>query len=139
MNQSRTTKLALRRTAAVFAGLLCIVVLSTAVDAVMHSTGVFPPMGQPMSTTLWWWAITYRAVLTLLGGWIAARLDPAKSMRAVLILTGLGVVLGLVGVGIAASQPELGPAWYAWGVALTGPPCCWLGGLLYFRTHTRSR
>lgn len=137
MNQSGTTNIALRRTGAVFTGLLAVVVLSTAVDAVMHATGIFPPMGQPMTTALWWLAIGYRAVFTALGGWIAARMDPGGSMRAVAILTALGAALGLVGVRIALNNPELGPIWYAWGVALTGPPCCWVGGILHFRTHTR--
>ena len=59
-------------------------------------------------------------------------------MRAVAIGTALGGILGLVGVQIARNNPGLGPIWYAWGVAVTGPPCCWLGGILYFRTHPRS-
>jgi hypothetical protein len=129
---------ALSRAGAVAAGLVTVVSLSTAVDAVLHGTGVFPPMGQAMSAGLWCLAISYRAVFTLLGGWIAGRLDPAKSMKAPLILTGLGAVLGLLGVGVAYSKPEMGPLWYAWGVALTGPPCSWLGGHLAVPSHSRS-
>ena len=137
MNELETKNPALRRTGAVFAGLLCVVVLSTGVDAVMHAAGVFPAVGQPMRTERWWLAIGYRAVFTVLGGWVSARADPSGSMRAVAILTGVGCILGLVGVGVAVNNPALGPAWYAWGVALTGPPCSWLGGTLNLRTHNR--
>ena len=114
---------------AVFAGLVTVVVLSTAVDAVLHATRVFPAMGQPMSTPLWWLAVGYRALFTFAGGWVAGRLAPAPRMRAAGILTALGTVLGFAGVAFAASKPELGPAWYAWAVALTGPPCSWWGGI----------
>jgi len=29
------------------------------------------------------------------------------------------------------AKPELGPLWYSIAVAVTGPPCAWLGGVLY--------
>lgn len=135
MNQTEIKNTTLGRIGAVLAGLLCVVILSTGADAVMHAAGVFPAVGQPMNTELWWLAIGYRAVFTVLGGWVSARADPSGSMRAVAILTGVGCILGLVGVGVALNNPELGPAWYAWGVALTGPPCSWLGGTLHFSTH----
>jgi hypothetical protein len=121
---------AARIAGAVFAGLLAVVVLSTATDAVLHATHVFPREGLAMSATLWWLAIAYRAVFTALGGWIAARLTPAAPMRAVWILAGIGTVLGLMGVAVAMNQPQMGPAWYAWGVAITGPLFTWLGGRL---------
>ena len=127
----------LRRAGAVIAGLLTTIIVTTVVDVILHSTGVFPPMGQPMSSTLWWLAIGYRVVITVLGGWVTAKLDPSEPMRAVAIGTGIGCVLGLVGVGIAMSKPEMGPAWYAWGVALTGPPACWWGGTLFVRSTSR--
>lgn len=135
MNNLQSPKL--RRAGAVIAGLLTTIIVTTIVDIGMHATGVFPPMGQPMSSSLWWLAIAYRAVITVGGGWVTAKLDPSEPMRAVAIGTGIGSVLGLVGVGVALSKPEMGPAWYAWGVALTGPPACWLGGLLFTNAHPR--
>ncbi len=128
----------LRRAGAVLGGLVTVVVLSTATDAVLHALGVFPAMGRPMSAALWWTAIGYRAGFTLLGGWVAARLDPRAPMRAAWILTGVGTVLGLAGVAVAMSQPGLGPLWYAWAVALTGPPASWLGGRLRVAQATRK-
>lgn len=123
----------LLRAGAVLAGLATVILLSTATDLVMHATSVFPAMGQPMATQLWWLAVAYRFAFTLLGGGVAARLDPGKSMRAVWIVTALGALLGLMGVGVALSKPELGPLWYAIAVALSGPPASYLGGMLYFK------
>jgi hypothetical protein len=65
----------LRSIGAVLAGLLLIVVLSTATDTVMH-----------------------------------------------------GLVIGTVGTW--NSGPEFGPKWYPIAVALTAPPCTWIGGRL---------
>jgi hypothetical protein len=138
MNTSTQSQPGLRRAGAVLAGLATVVVLSTAVDLFMHASGIFPAMGQPMPPALWWLAVAYRAAFTLLGGWIAARLSPGQPMRAVWILTGAGCVLGLMGVGVALSKPELGPLWYAWAVALTGPPASWLGGRLYIQNHKNT-
>ncbi len=125
----------LRRAGAVLAGLVTVIVTSSVADAVMHGKGIFPPMGQPMAPGLWWLAVTYRMVFTVLGGWIASRLDPEHGMRAAWILTGLGCVLGLAGVGVALTHPEMGPQWYAWAVAVTGPPASWLGGKAGSRTR----
>ena len=78
----------MKRAIAVLAGLIAIFILSTATDPIMHRSGVFPPMGQPVSAALWWLAIGYRFAYTFLGGWISARLDPQPGMRATWILAG---------------------------------------------------
>jgi len=39
----------LKRIAAVFAGLVTVVALSTLTDMVLPATGIFPPSGQPMA------------------------------------------------------------------------------------------
>jgi len=130
MNASHRFPSGVRRAGAVAGGLATVIVFSTALDAVMHATGLFPPIGQPMAATRWWLAVGYRFAVTLLGGWTAARFDPDRGMRAAWILTGLGAALGLAGLGVGLAHPELGPLWYAWAVALTGPPASWLGGRL---------
>jgi hypothetical protein len=128
----------MKRTLAVIAGLITVIVLSTLTDMIMHATGVFPALGQAMSTSLWLLAIAYRFAFTFAGGWLSAKLDPQRGMKAVWILTGIGLLLGLVGVGIAMGKPEMGPVWYAWGVALTGPLASWLGGIFFNRKPIAS-
>ncbi|RDZ27796.1 hypothetical protein [Lysobacter silvisoli] len=114
---------------AVLAGLLVTVILSTLTDLALHASGVYPPTMQPMATELWLLALSYRALYTLLGGYLAARLAPYRPMAHVWTLAGIGAVLGIAGVVATWGRgPEFGPAWYAIGVAVTGPPCCLLGG-----------
>lgn len=120
----------LKSVGAVLAGFATVVVLSTATDAVLHATGVFPPADQPMeSTALFALALTYRGLFTVLGGWITARLAPVAKMKHVAALAAIGLVAGCLGV-VAALTSDLGPAWYAIAVAVTGPICAVIGGFL---------
>ena len=52
---------------AVVAGVLVIIVVTTLVDIVLHATGVFPPMIQPMSNALKVLATSYRIVIGIGG------------------------------------------------------------------------
>src|SRR5688572_29939687 len=81
---------ALRSFGAVLAGLLAVVLLSLGTDAIMHATGIFPPWFQPMSDALFVFALGYRIVFGILGGYIAARLAPAQPMKHALALGFIG-------------------------------------------------
>ena len=50
-------------------------------------------------------------------------------MRYAVILGLIGLIPGGAGV-IAAAAMDLGPLWYPIAIALTGLPCCCLGGVL---------
>jgi hypothetical protein len=52
-------------------------------------------------------------------------------VRHALILGFIGLLPGIGGVLVAIAKPELGPLWYPIVIAVTGLPCCWLGGVLY--------
>ncbi|MEO5866068.1 MAG: hypothetical protein ABIS14_05045 [Sphingomonas sp.] len=120
-------------TGAIVGGFLVTAILSTATDAVLHATGVFPPVPREMSDSLFALATTYRALFTVAGGYVTARLAPSRPMRHVWILAGIGLVAGLAGmiayytIGGAA----MGPAWYAISIPLEAIPCVWLGGWLF--------
>src|SRR5438552_6907836 len=99
--------------AAVLAGLLIIVVLSTVVDIVLHATGVFPPWGQPMSDALFLLATAYRTVYAVAGSYITARLAPDRPMQHALVGGIVGLVLSTVGAVVTWNRgPEFGPHWY---------------------------
>lgn len=118
---------------AVLAGLVVVIVLSTAADMVMHATGVFPPSGEPMTDPVQHLlALAYRGLFTVVGGWVTARLAPSAPGKHVLVLAGAGLMLGGLGVAVSLTS-DLGPAWYAIAVAVTGPLCTLLGGYLYSR------
>jgi hypothetical protein len=77
-------------------------------------------------------ALSYRIVFTVIAGYITARLASHSPMRHALVLGVLGTAVGLAGA-IATIPMNLGPAWYPIALALTGLPCCWLGGILHQR------
>jgi len=123
-----------RSIGAVLLGLIAVIVLSTVTDQVMHSTGVFPPQGQAMSAGLWLLALGYRAVYTMFGGYLSARLAPYRPMAHVWTLGLIGTVFGIAGVVATWGMgPGFGPRWYPILVAVTGLPCCLIGGLLLRR------
>ena len=120
-----------RSVGAVVAGFVVVFVLSVGTDQVLHVLKVYPPWGEPMAGALYGMATAYRIVYTILGGYITARLAPDAPVRHALILGLVGLVAGLIGVMVNIAKPELGPLWYSIAVAVTGPPCAWLGGVLY--------
>lgn len=123
-----------RSIVAVLLGLLSVMLLSTVTDVILHASGVFPAWFQPMSAGLWLLALGYRALYTVLGGYLCARLAPYRPMAHVWTLGLIGTAFGIAGVVATWGRgPEFGPAWYAILVALTGLPSCLIGGWLYAR------
>lgn len=123
-----------RSAGAVFAGLLAVVILSTATDAVMHAGGVYPPAGQPMAEALFLLATAYRCVYGVLGGWVSARLAPSKPLNHAIVLGAIGLVLSALGAAATWNRgPEFGPHWYPLLLVATAVPLSWAGGKLYER------
>ena len=120
-----------RRVGAVFSGLLVVFATTTAVDAVMHLSGVFPPTdAPPMSGQLFLLALAYRLAFGVLGGYVTARLAPDRPLRHALALGAVGLCLSIAG---AVAMWNAGPAWYPLAVAASALPCAWLGGRLHGR------
>lgn len=120
-----------RRVGAVLAGLIVVVLLSHATDAVLHATGVFPAYGQVMSDGLFVLALIYRSLFGVLGGYVTARLAPARPRAHAIVLGSIGTLAGLGGVVCTLDAgPEFGPQWYAVLVMLSALPCAWLGARL---------
>jgi hypothetical protein len=116
-----------RRIGAVLAGLLAIIVLSTATDIVLHATGVYPPFGERMADALFLLATAYRIVFGVAGSYIGARLAPDRPMQHALALGAVGLVLSISG---AVAMWDAGPAWFNLGLVATALPCAWAGGRL---------
>ncbi|KAA0017393.1 hypothetical protein [Antrihabitans cavernicola] len=123
--QSRTTG---RSVLAIAAGLITNVVLSSAVDQVMHSLNVFPSSAEYMGNGQFALAVAYRTVFMVLGGYLTARLAPRNAMRHVWILIAIGTVPAIGGV-IAAIVGDLGPVWYPVALVVIAAPATWLGGI----------
>ena len=124
----------LRSVGAVLAGLLVVIIITTATDALLHATGIFPPWGQPMSDSLFLLAFAYRIVYGIAGGYITARLAPYKPVKHALLLGVIGFVLSLAGAAATWNRgPEFGPKWYPLALILIAIPTAWLGGNLASR------
>jgi hypothetical protein len=121
----------LRSIGAVFAGLVAIFIVSISTDAVLHATGVFPPLGQPMSDALFALATAYRIVYGIATGYLVARLAPDRPMLHALVFGGVGIALSTAGaVATWERGPEFGPKWYALAIIAIAMPCAWVGGAL---------
>ena len=120
-----------RSIVAIVAGLLVIFVLSLGTDVVLHATGVYPPWFQYMPDSLFVVATAYRAVYSILGAYLTARLAPNRPMQHALILGVIGVVLSTLGaIGTWNKGPEFGPRWYPLALIALSLPLSWLGAKL---------
>jgi len=127
MSETQNPRRVLQRLGAVLAGLVAIFVVSTATDMAMHASGVFPPIGQPMSGALFMLALAYRIVYGVAGCYVAARLAPDRPMQHALALGAVGLVFSTAG---AVAMWDAGPAWYSLAVIAIAMPCAWAGGRL---------
>lgn len=128
--QARTPRRTARSIGAVLAGLAAIVLLSTAADAVLHATGVYPPFPERMADGLFALATAYRIVFGIAGCWLTARLAPHAPLRHALVLGAIGTALSAAG---AAAMWAYGPAWYSLAIIAISFPCAWAGARLHAR------
>ncbi len=96
----------------------------------LHGTGVFPPLGQSMSTALFLLATAYRTVYGIAGSYITARLAPHSPMQHALAGGVVGLVLSTVGAVATWNRLDLGPHWYPLALVATALPCAWASGKL---------
>ena len=126
--------LILRRIAAVLAGLVAVIVLSTATDEILQHT-LFPGLAKAQATTgVWLFVTAYRAIYAVAGSYVAARLAPDHPMGHALVLGVIGLVLAALG---AYMMWSLGTHWYPIALVVIALPCAWIGGRLYMRRRYR--
>lgn len=119
-----------RSAGAVLAGLLANIVIVGAIDAALRAAGIYPAMFQPMAEHLWALALSYRVAVAVFGGFLTARIAPARPMRHVMLLGVIATVLSVLFVLANWSKPEFGPHWFAVSAATTSLPLAVLGGTL---------
>jgi len=127
----------LRSIGAVLAGLIFIGVTHTGMDAILENIGVLPKGNLRVGTGLILIVIGYRAVLSLIGCYITARLAPNSPMKHALALGIVGVLLSAVGAIVTANM-NLGPSWYAWTLVALSLPIAWFSGKLYELNHPQT-
>ena len=127
----------LKSVGAVLAGFIFIGLTHTGMDAILENVGVLPKGNLHVGPGLILMVIGYRAVLSLIGCYITARLAPSSPMKHALALGVVGVLLSTLGAIVTANM-NLGPSWYAWTLVAISLPIAWLGGKLYEFNHSRT-
>ena len=131
MNEAQSPRRLGRSLVALLAGMFAGILLSLGTDYVLHAIGLFPPLGQPVSSPLLLLATAYRTVYGVLGAYIAARLAPNQPMMHALVLGMLGFVVSIIGAVVTWNMgPAYGPHWYPVALVVLAIPTAWLGGKL---------
>jgi surface polysaccharide O-acyltransferase-like enzyme len=116
---------------ALLAGMLAGIILSIGTDVVLHVIGLFPALGEPVSSPLLALATFYRSVYGVVGSYIAARLAPNQPMTHALVLGIVGSVVSIVGAVVTWNKgPAFGPHWYPVALIVLAFPTAWVGGKL---------
>jgi hypothetical protein len=126
----------LKSIGAVLAGLVFIGVTHSTIDAILESIGVLPKGNLYVSTPLILFVIFYRALFSLFGCYLTAKLSPKDPMKHALVLGGIGTVLSATGAIVTADM-NLGPGWYAWSLVVIALPVAWLGGKFYLMRNPK--
>ena len=109
------------------AGIIVGAALSFGTDFVLESASVLPHGNLYVSAWLIWLVLLYRTVYNVLGFYVVARLAPNHPMRHALVLGVIGTLVS-IGGALATANMNLGPAWYAWTLAVLTMPAAWIGG-----------
>jgi hypothetical protein len=126
----------LKSIGAVLAGFIFIGVTHTTVDAILEGAAVLPKGHLNVGAGLIIVVISYRAILSLAGCYLTAKLAPGNPMKHSLILGGIGTVLSGVGAIVTANM-NIGPAWYAWSLVVIALPISWLAGRIYVSRNSK--
>jgi hypothetical protein len=121
----------LKRVGAVLAGFLLIGLLGFLTDTVLQQLGILPiPTEQKFEPR--------HSLLSLLCGFVTARLAPDRPIAHAITLGILGIVISTLGL-IAIIMQDLAPAWYGWALIVFSLPVTWIGGKLAIISHTHSK
>jgi hypothetical protein len=122
--------LILRRILAVLLGLVVVIVLSTATDMLLENS-ILPGLAKAQATTgVWLFVTAYRAIYSIAGCYVAARLAPDHPMAHALVLGVIGLLLASLGAYVMWS---MGTHWYPIALIVSALPCAWIGGWLHTR------
>ncbi len=129
----------LRSIGALLAGFITVVLLSIGTDFVLITLGVFPRFEEPGLYSGWMllFALIYRSIYTVAGGYVTAMLAPNRPMRHAIILGLLGIVAGTLGAIANWEKTAVSTAWYPIVLIIAALPCTWLGGKLFDMRRVR--
>ncbi|MFA6469327.1 MAG: hypothetical protein WCW35_10555 [Bacteroidota bacterium] len=116
---------------AIVAAILINGILATAIDHVFHTTGIYPPYGEPMHEfPMLLLAYSYRALITIFAAYITAMIAKEKAKTAIYFTGILGTLLWLAG---SIAMWDAAAAWYNIIGILTALPLAITGWKLFER------
>lgn len=129
----------LRSIGAVLAGFVACFVLAIATDVVLVMAHVFPDPAHPelYGDGLYALITLYTAAYSAFGGWLAARLAPARPIAHAVALGVLGFVASSLGAYMNWDKAA-GHEWYPIALIIIAIPSCWLGGMIYMKRKPAS-
>jgi len=131
MSKGRPLRGILRSIGAILAGIVIGIVLSIGTDLLMHAAGLFPPIGQPMSSRLLLLATAYRTIYSILASYVAARLAPNRPMLHAMIVGVIDLIVSVMGLAVTWNKTAVfGPHWYPIALVILALPAAWMGGRL---------
>lgn len=120
------------------AAVVAVFVLSYGTDFLLHATGLPVLQLNYASWPLVAAIIVYRNAYNVLGGYIAARLAPARPVGHAVAVGALGCV-GALAATIATWNMHLGPAWYPLSIVALALPSAWAGGRVFASSTNAKR
>lgn len=122
----------LKSAGAIVAGFVTCFVLAILTDIVLVMAHVMPDPSHPelYGDGLYALITVYTAAYSALGGWLTARLSPARPIAHALALGVFGMLASIAGAAANWSRAT-GHEWYPVALILIAIPTCWLGGKLY--------
>lgn len=101
--------------------------LSVVTDFLLESIGVLPdPSKGLFDTSAIILVLSYRAMYTILAGFLVAKLAPGKPMLHAVLLGIIGTTITLLAVS-SPSFADKAPLWFGYSLAAITIPCMWLG------------
>lgn len=108
---------------AVIASFMLIAILSIVTDSILEKF---------VASINLVFALFYRSIFTIIGGYTTAMLSKTNPQRQVYILAGIGFVIGSI-ASYANWNLAVGDEWYPIAIAVTGPIFVWVGGKLFIK------
>jgi hypothetical protein len=119
---------------AVLVGMAFGIILTLAVDMVLRTLHVFPPLGERASDQLLMLATAYRVVIGVGASYLTALLAPYRPIAHALVGGAFGFMASLAGAIVTWNAgPAFGPHWYPIALVILALPQSWLGGWLRWR------
>ena len=129
-------KNALKSFVAVLVGFFATFFLSVITDKILETIGILPSAFQPQAYR--WWhlmlALLYRSLITVVGGYLTARLSPGKAQRDAVILAVIGTVLGILGTAANWDKAVLSGTWYPIALLVASPVCIMVGAKIWMKS-----